>query len=38
LSIVAFRKDDAHCPRCGASMERGTVGGRTTWWCSREQA
>ena len=26
------------CPRCGAPMRRGTVGGRTTWWCSREQA
>ncbi|MCU1659630.1 MAG: DNA-(apurinic or apyrimidinic site) lyase, partial [Pseudonocardiales bacterium] len=38
LSIIAFRKPDAHCPRCGAAMKRGLVGGRTTWWCSREQA
>ena len=38
LSIVAFRTADATCPRCGAPMKRGTVGGRTTWWCSREQA
>jgi formamidopyrimidine-DNA glycosylase len=38
LSIVEFRKADATCPRCGAPMKRGTVGGRTTWWCSREQA
>jgi formamidopyrimidine-DNA glycosylase len=37
LSVIAFRKDYAMCPRCGAPMKRGTVGGRTTWWCSREQ-
>jgi formamidopyrimidine-DNA glycosylase len=38
LSIVAHRRPGAACPRCGAPMIRGTVGGRTTWWCSREQA
>lgn len=38
LSIVEFRKAGALCPRCGSPMLRGTVGGRTTWWCSREQA
>jgi formamidopyrimidine-DNA glycosylase len=38
LSVVPFRKADATCPRCGAPMRRATVGGRTTWWCSREQA
>ena len=38
LSVIEFRRADAHCPRCGAPMKRGTVGGRTTWWCSREQA
>jgi formamidopyrimidine-DNA glycosylase len=38
LSIVPFRKADGLCPRDGAPMVRGTVGGRTTWWCSREQA
>jgi formamidopyrimidine-DNA glycosylase len=37
LSIVPYRHADATCPRCGARMKRGTVGGRTTWWCSREQ-
>ncbi|MCW2524906.1 MAG: DNA-(apurinic or apyrimidinic site) lyase [Frankiales bacterium] len=37
LGIVPFRKAGAHCPRCGAEMARGVVGGRTTWWCSREQ-
>jgi formamidopyrimidine-DNA glycosylase len=27
----------AICPRDGATMSRGTVGGRTTYWCPREQ-
>ena len=38
LSLLPARKVDAVCPRDGAPMARGTVGGRTTWWCSREQA
>jgi formamidopyrimidine-DNA glycosylase len=38
LSIVAYRTAGAACPRDAAPMVRGTVGGRTTWWCSREQA
>jgi formamidopyrimidine-DNA glycosylase len=38
LSVIEYRKNDATCPRCGAPMKRATVGGRTTWWCSREQA
>jgi len=37
IPIVEFRKAGAHCPRCGAPMAHGTVAGRTTWWCSREQ-
>lgn len=37
LPMLSFRKDDGHCPRCGAPMRRGKVAGRTTWWCSREQ-
>lgn len=37
LKVVAYRKKAAHCPRCRASMTQGTVGGRTTWWCSKEQ-
>jgi formamidopyrimidine-DNA glycosylase len=28
---------DAHCPRCGARLLRGTVAGRTTVWCARCQ-
>lgn len=38
LSIIPFRKAGARCPRDDAEMRRGTVGGRTTWWCAREQA
>jgi formamidopyrimidine-DNA glycosylase len=38
LSVVPFRKVSATCPRCGSPMARATVGGRTTWWCTREQA
>ncbi len=38
LRVVASRKPNGSCPRCGAPMVRATIGGRTTWWCSREQA
>ena len=38
LPILAFRQEGARCPRCGDPMVRGKVAGRTTWWCSREQA
>jgi formamidopyrimidine-DNA glycosylase len=37
LSVIPARVPGGVCPRCGASMVRGEVGGRTTWWCSREQ-
>lgn len=36
--MIAARHAGARCPRCGAEMRHGTIGGRTTWWCSREQA
>nr|WP_205708577.1 DNA-formamidopyrimidine glycosylase family protein [Kineococcus siccus] len=36
--VVPHRHAGGHCPRCGAEMVRGTVGGRTTWWCGAEQA
>ena len=36
--VNQYRHADASCPRCGAPMVHGTVGGRTTWWCSAEQA
>lgn len=35
--IIESRTKGAHCPRCGAEMRSGSVGGRTTWWCSHEQ-
>jgi formamidopyrimidine-DNA glycosylase len=37
-AIIAHRHPGATCPRCGADMARGKVGGRTTWWCGREQS
>lgn len=36
--VIPFRKAGACCPRCGAPMEHGRVGGRSTWWCSAEQS
>jgi formamidopyrimidine-DNA glycosylase len=36
--VIPFRHADASCPRCGAPMAHGTVGGRTTWWCTAEQS
>jgi formamidopyrimidine-DNA glycosylase len=38
LSMISARTPGGRCPRDGAPMLRGVVGGRTTWWCSREQA
>ncbi|MEO9323639.1 DNA-formamidopyrimidine glycosylase family protein [Nocardioides sp. C4-1] len=35
--VIGHRRRGEHCPRCGAEMSRGTVGGRTTWWCPQEQ-
>ena len=36
--VISARQPGGRCPRCGAEMKHGTVGGRSTWWCSREQA
>jgi formamidopyrimidine-DNA glycosylase len=36
--IITARHPGGTCPRDGAPMAHGTVGGRSTWWCSREQA
>jgi formamidopyrimidine-DNA glycosylase len=36
--IIPHRTRDGVCPRCGADMARATIGGRTTYWCSAEQA
>lgn len=35
--VIPHRRPGGHCPRCGAALERATVGGRTTWFCPREQ-
>jgi len=36
-AVIEHRTQGGHCPRCGEELRRGTVGGRTTWWCPREQ-
>ena len=36
--LIPHRKRGAACPRCGTTLERATIGGRTTFWCPREQA
>jgi formamidopyrimidine-DNA glycosylase len=38
LGLIPFRFAGGHCPRDGAPMAKSTVGGRTSWWCSVEQA
>jgi formamidopyrimidine-DNA glycosylase len=35
--VIPHRAKGKHCPRCGAEMQRATVGSRTTWWCPAEQ-
>jgi formamidopyrimidine-DNA glycosylase len=35
--VIAERRPDGVCPRCGGPMARGVVGGRTTFWCPRCQ-
>ncbi|MBM9465814.1 Fpg/Nei family DNA glycosylase [Nakamurella leprariae] len=35
--VIPARVKGGRCPRCRAAMEHGTVGGRSTWWCTREQ-
>ena len=32
------RKRGAPCPRCGTTVERATIGGRTTFWCPNCQS
>src|SRR5829696_7951613 len=36
--LIAQRRGGGRCPRCGAPLERSSVGGRTTWWCPVEQS
>jgi formamidopyrimidine-DNA glycosylase len=37
LTIIPYRRRGGTCPRDHAPMATGTVGGRTSWWCSAEQ-
>jgi len=37
LTIIPYRRRGGTCPRDHAPMNTGTVGGRTSWWCSAEQ-
>jgi formamidopyrimidine-DNA glycosylase len=36
-AFVEHRVRGGACPRCGAALERATIGGRTTFWCPVEQ-
>lgn len=35
--LMPERRPGGLCPRDGTPLVRSTVGGRTTWWCSRHQ-
>jgi formamidopyrimidine-DNA glycosylase len=35
--MIDARRAGGLCPRCGTEMRRAVVGGRTTWFCPREQ-
>ena len=35
--LQASRSRGGVCPRCGALLARGAIGGRTTFWCTNEQ-
>lgn len=35
--LMEHRRPGGMCPKDGSPLQRGTVGGRTTWWCSRHQ-
>jgi formamidopyrimidine-DNA glycosylase len=36
--FTPHRMKGGHCPRCGAELAVGRVGGRTTYWCPVDQA
>ncbi len=36
--LIEHRVRGGRCPRCGEELRRAQVGGRTTFWCPREQA
>ena len=35
--LIPHRERGGTCPNCGTPLERATVGGRTTYWCPRDQ-
>ncbi|WP_205698986.1 Fpg/Nei family DNA glycosylase [Conexibacter sp. SYSU D00693] len=35
--LIPHRERGGTCPRCGATLGRASVGGRTTYWCTAEQ-
>ena len=35
--LIPERHRGGSCPSCGAPLERATLGGRTTYWCPRDQ-
>jgi formamidopyrimidine-DNA glycosylase len=35
--FIPHRERGGTCPRCGTALERATIGGRTTYWCPRDQ-
>ncbi len=35
--LMVGRSPGAPCPRCGKTLARSTVGGRTSYWCPAEQ-
>ena len=35
--LIPHRERGGTCPSCGTPLERATVGGRTTFWCPRDQ-
>lgn len=37
LYMVANRDEGERCPRCGGTIQRAIVGGRTTYFCGRHQ-
>jgi len=36
--LIQRREEGADCPRCGGRIEKATVAGRSTYFCSRHQA
>jgi formamidopyrimidine-DNA glycosylase len=35
--LIPHRERGGTCPRCGSTLERATIGGRTTYWCPVDQ-